>query len=58
VIAGCAPSTYQVLRRVDGATSGEKDAEAKCAGVEGYTNWFFFNSELDTLDYVLCLKLR
>ncbi|MEV0153476.1 hypothetical protein AB0H57_07010 [Micromonospora sp. NPDC050686] len=58
LIAACAPSTYEVLRRFDGPTSGEKDAEAKCADVPGYTNWFFFDSELDTLDFVLCLKRR
>ncbi|WBB71021.1 hypothetical protein [Micromonospora sp. WMMD812] len=58
LISDCAPKTYEVLRRIDGATSGEKDAEAKCAKVEAYTNWYFFDSELDTLDFVLCLKQR
>ncbi|SBT63571.1 Flagellar basal body-associated protein FliL [Micromonospora sediminicola] len=58
VIADCAPKTYQVLRRIDGATSGKKDAEAKCGKVTGYTDWYFFDSELDTLDFVLCLKRR
>ncbi|MBM0235317.1 hypothetical protein JNW91_28090 [Micromonospora sp. STR1_7] len=58
LISGCAPKSYQVLSRIDGATSGERDAEAKCAKVEGYTNWYFFDSELDTLDFVLCLKQR
>lgn len=58
VITGCAAKTYQVLRRFDGPTTGEKDAEAKCAKVAGYTNWYFFDSELDTLDFVLCLKQR
>ncbi|MFC4018551.1 hypothetical protein ACFOW4_11445 [Micromonospora sp. GCM10011542] len=58
LISGCAPKSYEVLRRIDGATSGEKDAEAKCAKVAGYTNWYFFDSELDTLDFVLCLKQR
>ncbi|MFG1949608.1 hypothetical protein [Micromonospora sp. NPDC048830] len=58
LIAPCAPRTYEVLRRFDGQTSGEKDAETKCAKVEGYTNWYFFDSQLDTLDFVLCLKLR
>ncbi|MEV0805461.1 flagellar basal body protein FliL [Micromonospora sp. NPDC050200] len=58
LISACAPKTYQVLRRFDGETSGEKDAEAKCAEVAGYTNWYFFDSELDTLDFVLCLKQR
>ncbi|MFG2061895.1 hypothetical protein ACGFIK_10790 [Micromonospora sp. NPDC048871] len=58
LITDCAPSTYEVLRRVDGTTSGEKDAEAKCARVDGYTNWYFYDSELDSLDFVLCLKRR
>ncbi|MFI1196894.1 hypothetical protein ACH4T9_27055 [Micromonospora sp. NPDC020750] len=58
LIAPCAPKTYEVLRRFDGRTSGEKDAEAKCAKVTGYTNWYFFDSQLDTLDFVLCLKAR
>lgn len=58
LISECAPKSYQVLSRIDGATSGERDAEAKCAKVEGYTNWYFFDSELDTLDFVLCLKQR
>lgn len=52
------PKTYEVLRRIDGATSGKKDAEAKCGKVAGYTDWYFFDSELDTLDFVLCLKRR
>ncbi|MEU8259722.1 flagellar basal body protein FliL [Micromonospora sp. NPDC048999] len=58
VISECGAKTYQVLRRIDGATSGKKDAEAKCAKVDGYTDWYFFDSELDSLDFVLCLKRR
>ncbi len=58
VITECGDNTYQVLRRIDGATSGRKDAEAKCAKVDGYTDWYFFDSELDSLDFVLCLKRR
>ncbi|KKJ94104.1 hypothetical protein LQ51_28565 [Micromonospora sp. HK10] len=58
VISECGAKTYQVLRRIDGATSGKKDAEAKCAKVAGYTDWYFFDSDLDTLDFVLCLKQR
>jgi hypothetical protein len=57
-IAECGPQTYEVLSRINGATSGKQDAEAKCAKVTGYTNWFFYDSELDTLDFVLCLKQR
>lgn len=58
LISECGPQTYEVLLRVDGPTTGEKDAAAKCASVGGYTNWYFFDSELDTLDFVLCLKQR
>ncbi|MET7748040.1 hypothetical protein [Micromonospora sp. NPDC005367] len=58
LITSCTSNTYEVLRRFDGTTSGEKDAEAKCGRVQGYTNWFFYDSELNTLDFVLCLKQR
>ncbi|NJP30521.1 hypothetical protein HCJ94_00550 [Micromonospora sp. HSS6-12] len=58
LISECATRTYEVLHRVDGPTTGEKDAAAKCAKVDNYTNWYFFDSELDTLDFVLCLKQR
>ncbi|MFI5893212.1 hypothetical protein ACIA5D_24195 [Actinoplanes sp. NPDC051513] len=52
----CVSGTYQVLKRIDGPTTGEKDAEAKCAKVQGYTKWYFYDSPLDDLDFVLCLK--
>jgi hypothetical protein len=58
VITPCTRKTYQVLARFDGATTGEDDAKAKCGNVAGYTDWYFFNSELDVLDFVLCLKLH
>lgn len=57
-IAPCAEGTFEVLKRVDGATTGEPDAEKKCATVSGYTNWYFYDSELDGLDFVLCLRGR
>lgn len=57
-ITRCGPKTYEVLQRFDGATSGKEDATTKCSKVEGYTDWYFFNSELDVFDFVLCLKLR
>lgn len=53
---GCTSGTYQVLARFDGKTTGEKDAESKCADVPGYTKWYFYDSPLDDLDFVLCLK--
>ncbi|MBQ1023052.1 hypothetical protein [Micromonospora sp. C95] len=58
LLSECAPRSYEVLRRIDGKTSGERDAEEKCAAVDGYTNWYFYDSELDSLDFVLCLKQR
>lgn len=57
-IAPCGPQTYEVLARFDGATDGESDAKRKCASVPGYTDWYFFKSELNVLDYVLCLRAR
>ena len=55
-VVPCARGTYEVLRRVDGKTTGEADAEAKCSKVSNYTKWYFYDSELDSLDFVLCLR--
>jgi hypothetical protein len=55
-IVPCASGTYQVLKRVDGRTTGEADAESKCGKVAKYTKWYFYDSELDSLDFVLCLR--
>ena len=52
----CTTGTYDVLQRIKGRTTGEKDAESKCAKVRGYTKWYFYDSPLDELDFVLCLK--
>jgi hypothetical protein len=52
----CTTGTYLVLKVIKGRTTGEKDAENKCSVVPGYTNWFFYDSDLDDLDVVLCLK--
>ena len=57
-IVPCASGTYQVLKRIDGRTTGEADAEAKCSKVPNYTKWYFYDSELDSLDFVLCLRER
>lgn len=57
-IVPCASGTYQVLKRVDGRTTGEADAESKCSSVPNYTKWYFYDSELDSLDFVLCLRER
>ncbi|GAA2635961.1 LppU/SCO3897 family protein [Paractinoplanes durhamensis] len=52
----CTSGTYEVLERINGKTTGEKDAESKCSKVTGYTKWYFYDSPLDDLDFVLCLK--
>jgi hypothetical protein len=57
-IVPCASGTYQVLKRIDGRTTGESDAEQKCGSVPNYTKWYFYDSELDSLDFVLCLRER
>ena len=57
-IVPCADGTFEVLRRIDGRTTGQADAEAKCSKVPSYTKWYFYDSELDSLDFVLCLKER
>jgi hypothetical protein len=55
-ITTCAAGTYEVLARFDGT----KDYNARCGGgkVPGYQFYYFFDSDLDTLDFVLCLKKR
>ncbi|RSM67775.1 hypothetical protein DMB66_14965 [Actinoplanes sp. ATCC 53533] len=55
-IVPCASGTYEVLKRVDGRTTGEADAESKCSQVSKYTKWYFYDSQLDSLDFVLCLR--
>ena len=57
-IVVCTSGTYEVLKRVDGRTTGEADAESKCSKVSKYTKWYFYDSELDSLDFVLCLRER
>jgi hypothetical protein len=54
----CTSGTYEVLKRIDGPTTGEPDAKSKCSKVSGYTKWYFYDSSLDDLDFVLCLKER
>lgn len=55
-IVTCAANTYEVLKRFDGKTTGEKDAVAKCAKVPGYTKWYYYDTEYDDVDFVLCLR--
>ncbi|MEV0392804.1 LppU/SCO3897 family protein [Polymorphospora rubra] len=61
VVAGCGAGAYTVLSRIDGKTNGAEDAKAKCGrevGVGKYSSWYYFDSELDDLDFVLCLQKR
>jgi hypothetical protein len=53
-IVACAPNTYQVLARFDGTI----DYASKCGNVKGYKFHYYFDAELNSLDYVLCLKKR
>lgn len=53
-IVACAPNTYEVLARFDGTI----DYKDRCAKVRDYQFHYFFDSELDALDFVLCLKRR
>jgi hypothetical protein len=55
-VVACAANTYEVLKRVDGRTTGDKDAMGKCAKVEGYTKWYYYDTEYDDVDVVLCLR--
>ncbi|GAA2844864.1 LppU/SCO3897 family protein [Actinoplanes cyaneus] len=55
-IVACSENTYEVLKRFDGRTTGEKDAVAKCSKVPGYTKWYFYDTEYDDVDFVLCLR--
>ncbi|MFC7529042.1 hypothetical protein [Actinoplanes sp. GCM10030250] len=55
-IVVCAANTFEVLKRIDGRTTGEKDAMGKCAKVTGYTKWYYYDTEYDDVDFVLCLK--
>jgi hypothetical protein len=51
-IISCGPGGYQVLRRYDGTV----DADNRCKPVPGYEYNFSYDSALDSLDFVLCLK--
>jgi hypothetical protein len=53
-IAACGANTFEVLARFEGTI----DYESKCKTVEGYRFHYFFDAELNTLDFVLCLKQR
>ncbi|MBL7261444.1 LppU/SCO3897 family protein [Paractinoplanes lichenicola] len=55
-VTPCTTGTYEVLAHFVGKATGEKDAERKCSKVSGYTKWFFYDSALDDLDFVLCLR--
>jgi hypothetical protein len=51
-VVSCGPGRYLVLQRVDGTV----DAETACSGVHGYEYNYTYDSALDSLDFVLCLR--
>ena len=51
LVVACASGTFEVLKRVDGRTTGEADAESKCDKVSNYTKWYFYDSELDKVGH-------
>jgi hypothetical protein len=53
-IVACGSNTYQVLARFDGTI----DYAGKCSKVKGYKFHYYFDAELNSLDFVLCLKKR
>jgi hypothetical protein len=55
-VSKCAKGTFEVLARFDGT----KDYAGKCGGgkVPGYQFFYFFDGELDSSDFVLCLRKR
>ncbi|HET8660098.1 MAG TPA: hypothetical protein VFM55_13995 [Micromonosporaceae bacterium] len=53
-VVPCGPNTYEVLARFDRTVKHQE----KCPGVPGYEYHYFYDSELDDLDFVLCLKKR
>ncbi|GAA1589575.1 LppU/SCO3897 family protein [Actinoplanes couchii] len=55
-IVECTAHTYEILKRIDGRTTGEKDAVGKCAKVPKYTKWYYYDTEYDDVDFVLCLR--
>jgi hypothetical protein len=55
-IVVCTANTYEILKRIDGRTTGEKDAVRKCETVPKYTKWYYYDTEYDDVDFVLCLR--
>ncbi|GAA2511774.1 LppU/SCO3897 family protein [Pilimelia columellifera] len=54
-VAKCGKGAFQVLARFDGT----KDFRGKCNGkVNGYQFYYFFDTEPDSDDFVLCLRRR
>jgi hypothetical protein len=53
-VVTCRSGTYEVLKRFDGTV----DYKTRCATVPGYEYHFFYDSQLDVLDFVLCMKKR
>lgn len=52
-VVPCGRDTYEVLARIN-----ETADVKRCSTVKDYQFHYFYNSELDSLDFVLCLKRR
>jgi hypothetical protein len=55
-IVVCTANTYEILKRIDGRATGDKDAIKKCGSVPNYTKWYYYDTEYDDVDFVLCLR--
>jgi hypothetical protein len=53
-VVGCGAKTLEVIARFDGTI----DYEGKCKSLPEYDFHYYYDSQLDTLDFVLCLKQR
>jgi hypothetical protein len=53
-LVDCGRNTFEVVARYDGTA----DFKTRCGKVKGYTDHYFYDSEVDSLDFVLCLKRR
>jgi len=49
----CAAGTYEVLKRFDGTADTKK-----CDGVPGYQYNYYYDSTVNSFDFVLCMKQR
>jgi hypothetical protein len=54
-MSGCDDAeAFEIVARFDGTA----DYAARCKGVPGYTNHYFYDDPVQSQDFVLCLKRR